>query len=317
MSEPVFLRHSRGLTLAEIATVTGAAAPVKGADSRRVSGIATLDRASPGDLVFLDSRMHAAAARATRAGACLTTEALAANLPADTVPLIVKAPYRAFVVAALAGLIPQWVQENKPTRAFTIIDQTGGAIAEVIDAAIDRDNQRRILQALKDYAAENTNPGSIPSISPLAPRDDISDDELKAFIAWGGEARALEILKPLLKPDAPAFQSPPPRFAHIKVPDDVDQIGDLPCRIGGRDAREGCQGREAEQRCQGLPHSNDCQRRAKKPRALSLKGRLASQIARSICTAFFMPSSKIRSSAPAVSRPSTIASTSSLNSTLR
>ena len=119
MSEPVFLRHSRGLTLAEIATVTGAAAPVKGADSRRVSGIATLDRASPGDLVFLDSRMHAAAARATRAGACLTTEALAANLPADTVPLIVKAPYRAFVVAA-REMFPQALRPSSLAAAGSL-----------------------------------------------------------------------------------------------------------------------------------------------------------------------------------------------------
>ena len=106
MSEPVFLRHSRGLTLAEIAALTGAATPVKGEDSRRLSGIATLDRASPADVAFLDSRMHAAAAQGSRAGACLTTEALAANLSADTVPLIVKAPYRAFVIAARA-MFPQ------------------------------------------------------------------------------------------------------------------------------------------------------------------------------------------------------------------
>jgi UDP-3-O-[3-hydroxymyristoyl] glucosamine N-acyltransferase len=115
MSEPVFLRHSRGLTLAEIAALTGAAMPVKGADSRRVSGIATLDRASPADLAFLDSRVHAAAAKASRAGACLTTEGLAANLSADTVPLIVKAPYRAFVLAA-REMFPQAL---RPSRLVT------------------------------------------------------------------------------------------------------------------------------------------------------------------------------------------------------
>jgi UDP-3-O-[3-hydroxymyristoyl] glucosamine N-acyltransferase len=100
MSEPVFLRHSRGLTVAEIATITGAATPVIDGDSRRLSGIATLDRASPTDLVFLDSRFYAAAALTSRAGACLTTQALAVNLPVETVPLIVKAPYRAFITAA-------------------------------------------------------------------------------------------------------------------------------------------------------------------------------------------------------------------------
>jgi UDP-3-O-[3-hydroxymyristoyl] glucosamine N-acyltransferase len=102
MSEPVFLRQSRGLTVAEIAELTGAEAPSQALASRRLSGIAALDRASPADLGFLESRNFADAARGSRAGACLTTKALAAGLPADTAPLIVAAPYRAFVAVARA-----------------------------------------------------------------------------------------------------------------------------------------------------------------------------------------------------------------------
>lgn len=134
MSEPVFLRHSRGLTLAEIATLTGAATPVKGADSRRVSGIATLDRASPADLAFLDSRIHAGAARTSRAGACLTTQALAANLPVDTVPLIVKAPYRAFVTVARA-MFPQALRPSSLSTGGSVegahVDKSARLEAEV------------------------------------------------------------------------------------------------------------------------------------------------------------------------------------------
>jgi len=74
MSEPVFLRHSLGLTLAEIASVTGASAP-PGASERRLTGIAALDRASPDELSFFDRGAHAGAARDTNAGACLTTAA--------------------------------------------------------------------------------------------------------------------------------------------------------------------------------------------------------------------------------------------------
>jgi UDP-3-O-[3-hydroxymyristoyl] glucosamine N-acyltransferase len=102
MSEPVFLRQSRGLTLAEIAQIAGAEAPSSAFASRRMSGIAALDRASPADLGFLESRSFVDAARASRAGACLTTKSLAAGLPAGTVPLIVAAPYRAFVAVARA-----------------------------------------------------------------------------------------------------------------------------------------------------------------------------------------------------------------------
>ena len=119
MSEPVFLRHSRGLTLAEIAALAGATTPVKGGDSRRLTGIATLDRASPADLAFLDSRMHAAAARESRAGACLTTEALAASLAPDTIPLIVKAPYRAFVLVA-RGMFPQALRPSSLTAGGSV-----------------------------------------------------------------------------------------------------------------------------------------------------------------------------------------------------
>ena len=101
MSEPVFLRHSHGLTLAEIASVTGASAP-PGASERRLTGIAALDRASPDELSFFDRGAHAGAARDTNAGACLTTAALAGDLSASTVTLIVAEPYRAFVAAASA-----------------------------------------------------------------------------------------------------------------------------------------------------------------------------------------------------------------------
>jgi UDP-3-O-[3-hydroxymyristoyl] glucosamine N-acyltransferase len=101
MSEPVFLRHSPGLTLAEIASLTGASAPA-GASERRLVGIAALDRASPADLSFFDSGAHVSAARETDAGACLTTAALAGELPSHTLAVIVADPYPAFVTAASA-----------------------------------------------------------------------------------------------------------------------------------------------------------------------------------------------------------------------
>ena len=99
MSEPIFLRHSRGLSLAEIAALTGAAAP---AEDRRVTNIAPLDLAGPRDLAFYDNRRLVAAARATQAGACLTTARLASDLPPAVARLIVAEPYRAFVLAARA-----------------------------------------------------------------------------------------------------------------------------------------------------------------------------------------------------------------------
>ncbi len=120
MSEPIFLRQARGLSLDEIAALTGATIvpPQRAAPGRAVSvaGIAPLDRASPADLSFFDNRNFAAAARATHAGACLTTDALAKTLPSGTVALIVCEPYRAFVTVARA-MFPQALRPSSLAEA--------------------------------------------------------------------------------------------------------------------------------------------------------------------------------------------------------
>jgi UDP-3-O-[3-hydroxymyristoyl] glucosamine N-acyltransferase len=100
MSEPLFLRQSRGLTLEEIAALTGATVVSPAPHSRRLVNIAPLDRAAPSDLTFFDSRNFISAAAVTHAGACLTTAALAKELPARVAVLTVREPYRAFVAAA-------------------------------------------------------------------------------------------------------------------------------------------------------------------------------------------------------------------------
>jgi UDP-3-O-[3-hydroxymyristoyl] glucosamine N-acyltransferase len=106
MNEPTFLRHSRGLTIGEIADLTGATPGSRIPHSRRVLNVAPLDRASPHDLAFFDNRKFAANAAATHAGVCLTTTALAGDLPSEVAVLMVREPYRAFVTAA-RELFPQ------------------------------------------------------------------------------------------------------------------------------------------------------------------------------------------------------------------
>ena len=106
MSEPLFLRHSRGLTLDEIAALTSAKFVSQPSHSRRIVNVAPLDRAAPCDLTFFDNKKFGAAAGTTHAGACLTTAALAKELPARVAVLTVEDPYRAFVVVA-RELFPQ------------------------------------------------------------------------------------------------------------------------------------------------------------------------------------------------------------------
>jgi UDP-3-O-[3-hydroxymyristoyl] glucosamine N-acyltransferase len=100
MSEPVFQRRTRGLTLAEIAALTGAAPPPAPLLTRRITDVAPLDRAAPGAITFFDNKSYAAAAAASHAGACLTSDALAKLLPASIVALVVADPFRAFVEVA-------------------------------------------------------------------------------------------------------------------------------------------------------------------------------------------------------------------------
>ncbi len=100
MSEPVFLRHARGLTLAEVAALTGAAPPPEALLARRVVDVASLDRAAPNAISFFDNKAYAAAAAATHAGGCLTTAALAKELPARVAALVVHEPFHAFVAVA-------------------------------------------------------------------------------------------------------------------------------------------------------------------------------------------------------------------------
>jgi UDP-3-O-[3-hydroxymyristoyl] glucosamine N-acyltransferase len=100
MGEPVFLRESQGLTIDEIARLSGAVLSAPG--DKLLTGIAAVEFASPHDLTFLDHPTHVGLARLTDAGACLTTQALAAELPSHVLPLIVAEPYPAFVMAARA-----------------------------------------------------------------------------------------------------------------------------------------------------------------------------------------------------------------------
>src|SRR5262249_51452256 len=102
MSLPYFFKSRPGLTVRDIAALTGAE-PRDGADlDRRIFGIAALDRATPRDLVFFDNAKYADQAGTTDAGACLTLERLGGSLPKRVSVLRGREAYRAFVAVARA-----------------------------------------------------------------------------------------------------------------------------------------------------------------------------------------------------------------------
>ena len=102
MTEPRFFERPAGLTAQEIVALTGAVARGDVTPDRRISGIAPLDRASPGDLSFIQNPKFAAQFAATRAGICFSTERFAAKAPGHVAVLVTPTPFRAFVTVAQA-----------------------------------------------------------------------------------------------------------------------------------------------------------------------------------------------------------------------
>jgi UDP-3-O-[3-hydroxymyristoyl] glucosamine N-acyltransferase len=124
MTEPVFFQAPNGLTAQEIATLTGATLLPGAQAERRISSIAPLDRAGPGDLSFMQSPKHEAQFAKSYAGICLVTPRFAGTAPAHVVALVTPAPYRAFVSVA-QKLYPQAL---RPSSLFEASGVAAGAL---------------------------------------------------------------------------------------------------------------------------------------------------------------------------------------------
>jgi UDP-3-O-[3-hydroxymyristoyl] glucosamine N-acyltransferase len=124
MSEPFFFSRGPGLSLREIAALTGAEASACDDLDRRITGVAVLDRAAPDDLVFLDKSKYLPALAVSRAGACLTTKRYAGNAPKQMSVLCVREPYRAYVEVT-KSLYPEAL---RPSSLFEAAALSSGAV---------------------------------------------------------------------------------------------------------------------------------------------------------------------------------------------
>ena len=70
MTKPSFFEPAAGLTVAEIAALTGAEPGRDATLTHRIANIAPLDLAGPADLSYVDSAKFAAMLASTHAGAC-------------------------------------------------------------------------------------------------------------------------------------------------------------------------------------------------------------------------------------------------------
>lgn len=99
---PALLRRRGGLTIAEIAKLTGAKLAADRPTERRIVNVAPLDTAGAADIAFLDDEKSLPELSSTRAGACLMLGRFAASAPPGLVVLVSEEPYRAFVAVARA-----------------------------------------------------------------------------------------------------------------------------------------------------------------------------------------------------------------------
>lgn len=100
MNHPGFFDIAGPFTLAEIGAATQS--EIRGGDAEaqiKVNGIQPLSEASPAHLTFFENRKYLSQLLATKAAACLVSPQFADRVPAGTVPLVVRAPYRAFAQA--------------------------------------------------------------------------------------------------------------------------------------------------------------------------------------------------------------------------
>ncbi|MGE3150072.1 MAG: UDP-3-O-(3-hydroxymyristoyl)glucosamine N-acyltransferase, partial [Pseudorhodoplanes sp.] len=124
MTDPLFFRSPKGLTIAEIAALTGATPGEGVVLDHVIANISPLDRAGPRDLTFLDNPKYADDLASTRAGACLIAKRFEGRAPKGLNLLHSKDPYRAFVAVSRA-LFPDAL---RPSSLFEAEGVAAGAV---------------------------------------------------------------------------------------------------------------------------------------------------------------------------------------------
>jgi len=126
---------------------------------------------------------------------------------------------------------PIWLEQKAtPVRYYVLVDQSKN-LAPAIESAMEKNYQRRVLEALGDYARKYcaSQLGSPPGANPLGLDGDgeANPRSVESFISKGGKDAAVERLKPHLRPDAPAFQSPRRPYQVVGLPSDISSDSDL------------------------------------------------------------------------------------------
>lgn len=122
------------------------------------------------------------------------------------------------------------LSEATPIRYYLLVDQSG-QYQDAVDTAINREHQRRILQAFVDYLLEYRTETDLEATTSSATGavdqlvDDVDADEVAALNDWidnGGLDYALLMASPYLEDDAPPFEPPGPQFIAADPPPELN-----------------------------------------------------------------------------------------------
>jgi len=102
MADPRFFVRAGPISLAALASLSGAKLLDGSVGARLVYDVAPLESAGPDEVAFLDNRKYIGDFERSRAGAAFVAGDLAGRAPAGMVLLIAAQPYKAFALAAQA-----------------------------------------------------------------------------------------------------------------------------------------------------------------------------------------------------------------------
>ena len=135
------------------------------------------------------------------------------------------------LIFAIMYFLQSALSQATPTRYYMLVDQSG-IYAPAVQTAIDRDHQRRILQAFVGYILENRKQADLELTAANASSaadqlvDDVDADEVAALDEWldsGGLNFALTMASPYLEEDAPPYEQPEPQFIEADLPPGIDR----------------------------------------------------------------------------------------------
>jgi len=116
MSEPIFFDAPGAVQLSEIASWAGAEI-LRGDPALQITGVAPLEDASPGSLVFFDNTAYLKQLETTTAAACLVSKRQKDKVPEGVAVLVCADPYRSWALV-LAKLFPEAMHPCDPVPAF-------------------------------------------------------------------------------------------------------------------------------------------------------------------------------------------------------